>query len=169
MIDFFLVSYASQNGWEGFLRDLSRGGLDGKGCETVATAGERGFMQALEVVYPHLPRQPAGANMSRNVLNKVRRIDQKEVKRDLDPIAYAKSRKLVIQAHWAFYHKYRKLYPGAVKSLEAAIEDLLCFYEIKLSPEERKGRDVQELQRAQEALWQKLRTTNLIEESLPGR
>jgi len=50
-----------------------------------------------------------------------------------------------------------------VKSLESEINDLLSFYEVKLSLEERKGRDAQELEKAQEALWRRIRTTNLIE------
>jgi transposase-like protein len=63
----------------------------------------------------------------------------------------------------AFCQKYRKLYPGAVKSLESDINDLLSFYEVKLSSEERRGRNAQELEKAQEASWKRIRTTNLIE------
>ena len=55
------------------------------------------------------------------------------------------------------------MYPEAVKSLESEINDLLSFYEVKLSIEERKGRGAQELEKAQEALWRRIRTTNLIE------
>jgi len=40
---------------------------------------------------------------------------------------------------------------------------LLSFYEVKLSIKERKGRGAQELEKAQEALWRRIRNTNLIE------
>jgi transposase-like protein len=40
---------------------------------------------------------------------------------------------------------------------------LLYFYEVKLFPEERRGLDAEEVQKAQEALWRKLRPTDLIE------
>jgi transposase-like protein len=50
-----------------------------------------------------------------------------------------------------------------VKSLESEINDLLSFYQVKLSPQEKRGLDAQELQKAQKALWKKIRTTNLIE------
>ena len=78
-------------------------------------------------------------------------------------IFYAKSRQLATQAYWAFCQKYRKIYPGVVKSLSSGIGELFSFYQVKLSPEERKGLDEEGLERAQEALWRKLRTTNPIE------
>jgi transposase-like protein len=55
------------------------------------------------------------------------------------------------------------VYSGAVKSLESEIEDLLSFYQVKLSLKERQGLKTRELQRAQMVLWRKIRTTNLIE------
>jgi putative transposase len=67
------------------------------------------------------------------------------------------------QAYWSFCQKYRKLYPGAVKSPEPEIEDLLSFYQVKLSAQEKQGVDARELPKAQEDLWRKIRTTNLIE------
>lgn len=164
MIDFVLASSEFQNAWEGFVRDLyGRRGLEGKVCEMITTDGGRGLLNVLEIVYPRIDRQHCWAHKTRNVLDKVKKGDQEKVKRDLQRISYAKSRQLATQAYWAFCQKYRKAYPGAVKSLESEINDLLCFYEVKLSPEERKGRDVQELEKAQEALWRRIRTTNLIE------
>jgi transposase-like protein len=50
-----------------------------------------------------------------------------------------------------------------VKSLESEIDDLLSFYQVKLSTKERQGLGGKDLQRAQMALWRKIRTTNLIE------
>jgi transposase-like protein len=163
MIDFLLASSESQNAWEGFLRDLYGRGLEGKSCEMITTDGGKGLLSALEVVYPRILRQHCWAHKTRNVLDKVKKVDQKKVKTDLHRISYAKNRQLGIQAYWAFCQKYRKVYPEAVKSLESEINDLLSFYEVKLSPEERKGRDAQELEKAQEALWRRIRTTNLIE------
>jgi putative transposase len=163
MIDFLLASSESQNAWEGFLRDVHERGLEGKLCEMITTDGGKGLLNALEVVYPRIPRQHCWAHKTRNVLNKVKKVDQERVKRDLHRISYAKSRQLATQAYWAFCQKYRKLYPEAVKSLTSEINDLLSFYEVRLSSEERKGRGTEELERAQEALWRKIRTTNLIE------
>jgi putative transposase len=163
MIDFLLATSESQNAWEGFLRGLYERGLEGKGCEMITTDGGNGLRNALEVVYPRIPRQHCWAHKTRNVLDKVKKADQEKVKKDLHRISYAKNRQLATQAYWAFCQKYRKVYPGAVKSLESEIENLLSFYEVKLSPMERKGRGAQELQKAQEALWRRIRTTNPIE------
>jgi len=163
MIDFLLASSESQNAWEGFLRDLYRRGLEGSSCEMITTDGGNGLRNALEVVYPRIRRQHCWAHKTRNVLDKVKKGDQKKVQRDLHRIEYAKSRQLATQGFWAFCQKYRKHYPEAVKSLEREIEDLFSFYEVKLSPEERKGRSAEEAEKAQEALWRSIRTTNLIE------
>jgi putative transposase len=93
----------------------------------------------------------------------VKKADQEKVKKDLHRISHAKSRQAATQAYWSFCQKYRKAYPGAVKSLESEIDDLLSFYQVKLSAKERQGLGAKEIQRAQMALWRKIRTTNLIE------
>jgi transposase-like protein len=163
MIDFLLASSESQNAWEGFLRDLYKRGLEGQGTELITTDGGNGLRSALEVVYPRIVRQHCWAHKTRNVLNKVSKADQGKVKKDLNRISHAKNRQAATQAYWTFCQKYRKAYPGAVKSLESEIDDLLSFYQVKLSAKERQGVAPGELQRAQMSLWRKIRTTNLIE------
>jgi len=163
MIDFLLATSESQNAWEGFLRDLYGRGLEGKRCEIITSDGGKGLRNALEVVYPRIPRQHCWAHKTRNVLDRVKKVDQEKVKKDLQRISHAKNRQAATQAYWSFCQKYRKVYPGAVKSLESEIDDLLCFYQVKLSRKEKQGLDAQELQKAQKALWKKIRTTNLIE------
>jgi transposase-like protein len=163
MIDFLLATSESQNAWEGFLRDLYGRGLEGRGCEMITTDGGNGLRNALEVVYPRIPRQHCWAHKMRNVLDKVKKVDQEKVKKDLHRIYHAKNRQVATQAYWSFCQKYRKVYPGAVKSLESEIDDLLSFYQVKLSGKERQGLNAQEIQKAQMALWRKIRTTNLIE------
>src|SRR5512136_138168 len=116
MTDFLLATSESQNAWEGFLRNLHERGLEGKRCEMMTTDGGKGLLNALEVVYPRIPRQHCWAHKTRNVLDKVKKKDQERVKKGLHGIFYAKSRRLATQAYWAFCQKYRKLYPE-VKSL----------------------------------------------------
>jgi putative transposase len=163
MIDFLLATSESQNAWEGFLRDLHERGLEGKLCELITTDGGNGLRNALEVVYPRIPRQHCWAHKMRNILDKVKKADHEKVKKDLQRISHAKNRQAATQAYWSFCQKYRKTYPGAVKSLESEIDDLLSFYQVKLSTKERQGLGARDLQRAQMALWRKIRTTNLIE------
>jgi len=145
------------------LRDLYGRGLKGSRCELITTDGGHGLKSALEVVYPRIPRQHCWAHKTRNVLDKVKRVDQEKVKKDLQRISHAKNRQGATQAYWSFCQKYRKLYPGAVKSLESEIDDLLSFYQVKLSSKEKQGLNAQEVQKAQKALWKEIRTTNLIE------
>ena len=163
MIDFLLARSESQNAWEGFLRDLYERGLEGKRCEMITTDGGQGLRNALEVVYPRIPRQHCWAHKMRNVLDKVKRADQEQVKKDLRQISHAKNRQAASKAYWAFCKKYRQSYAEAVKSLESEIDDLLSFYQVKLSPEEGQGLDALGRHKAQMSLWLKIRTTNLIE------
>lgn len=163
IIDFLLATSESQNGWEGFLRDLYGRGLEGKRCELIVTDGGKGLLGALEIVYPYISRQHCWAHKSRNVLDRVKKVDQKRVKRDLHRISHAQSRQQAIEAYWDFCQKYRTVYPSAVKSLEREIDDLLCFYQLRLSQQEKKGLASEQLHRAQQSLWRKVRTTNLIE------
>jgi putative transposase len=163
MIDFLLATSESQNAWEGFLRDLHERGLEGSRCELITTDGGNGLRNALDVVYPRIPRQHCWAHKTRNVLDKVKKADQEKVKKDLHRISHARNRQAATRAYWAFCQKYRKVYPGAVKSLESEIEDLLSFYQVKLSAKERQGLNAKEIQKAQMMLWKKIRTTNLIE------
>jgi putative transposase len=93
----------------------------------ITTDGGKGLLSALEVVYPRIPRQHCWAHKTRNVLNKVKKVDQERVNGVLRRISYAKSRQLAIQAYWAFCQKYRKVYPEAVKSLESEINDCFLF------------------------------------------
>ena len=163
MIDFLLATSESQNAWEGFLRELYKRGLEGERCEIITSDGGKGLRNALEVVYPRVVRQHCWAHKTRNVLDKVKKVDQEKVKKDLHQISHAKHRQAATQAYWSFCKKYRKIYPAAVKSLESEIDDLLSFYQIKLSSKEKEGLDRQEHQKAQKALWRRIRTTNLIE------
>jgi transposase-like protein len=163
MIDFLLATSESQNAWEGFLRDLYGRGLEGKRCELITTDGGNGLRNALDVVYPRIARQHCWAHKMRNVLDKVKKADWEKVKKDIHRISHGKNRQTATQAYWSFCQKYRKAYPGAVKSLESEIDDLLSFYQVKLSAKERQGMDTKEIQKAQMALWRKIRTTNLIE------
>jgi transposase-like protein len=70
-----------------------------------------------------------------------------------------------VAAYWKFCAKYRDIYPKAVASLEKNIDELLTFYQVKLLPQEKRTRSPDQIKIAQQALWRKIRTTNLIERS----
>lgn len=146
MIDFYPAASESAACWEAFLRDLYERGLYGAPCQLIATDGGTGLHQALQIVYPKIELQRCWAHKTRNVLDKVKKIDQTAVKRALARISHAANRREATEAYWRFSSRWKKSYPRAVACLKKDIEQLLTFFKIKDSQ-----------------MWSRLRTTNLIE------
>jgi putative transposase len=146
MIDFYPAASESAACWEAFLRDLYKRGLQGNPCQLVASDGGTGLHQALQIVYPKIELQRCWAHKTRNVLDKVKKIDQPAVKRALARISHAANRREATQAYWRFSSRWAKNYPRAVACLKKDFEQLLTFFKIKDSQ-----------------MWSRLRTTNLIE------
>ncbi len=146
MIDFYPAGSESGACWEAFLRDLYKRGLEGNRCQLIASDGGTGLHQALQIVYPKTELQRCWAHKARNVLDKVKKIDQPAVKRALARISHAPNRRQATQAYWRFSSRWAKSYPGAVACLKKDFEQLLTFFKIKDSQ-----------------MWSRLRTTNLIE------
>ena len=146
MIDFYPAASESQACWETFLNDLYRRGLEGSLCELIATDGGPGLHQALQIVYPKVALQRCWAHKSRNVLDKVKQIDQPAVKRALNRISHASNRREATEAFWRFSSRFKETYPKAVACLKKDFDQLLSFFQIKNTQ-----------------LYSRLRTTNLIE------
>ena len=146
MIDFYPAASESAACWEAFLRDLYERGLQGTPCQLIATDGGTGLHQALQIVYPKIELQRCWAHKTRNVLDKVKKIDQPAVKRALARISHAAHRREATAAYWRFYSRWKNSYPRAVACLKNDLEQLLTFFKIKDSQ-----------------MWSRLRTTNLIE------
>ena len=146
MIDFYPAASESGACWEAFLRDLYKRGLQGSLCELIATDGGTGLHQGLQIVYPKPLLQRCWAHKTRNVLDKVKKIDQPAVKRALNRISHAANRREATRAYWRLAARWRKAYPRALACLKKDFDQLLSFYQIKNS-----------------VLWCRLRTTNLIE------
>lgn len=146
MIDFYPAASESGACWEAFLRDLYKRGLQGNPCQLVASDGGTGLHQALQIVYPKIELQRCWAHKTRNVLDKVKKIDQPAVKRALARISHAANRREATQAYWRFSSRWAKIYPRAVACLKKDFEQLLTFFKINDSQ-----------------MWSRLRTTNLIE------
>jgi transposase-like protein len=146
MIDFYAAPSESQACWEVFLNDLYRRGLVGERCRLIVTDGGTGLHAALEIVYPKIPYQRCWAHKTRNVLDKVKKSDQKLVKSALHRISHASNHREATQAYWRLCSRWREVYPRAVACLERDLDDLLTFFQIQ-----------------QPKLWSRLRTTNLIE------
>lgn len=146
MIDFYPAASESGACWEAFLRDLYQRGLEGSLCKLIATDGGTGLHQALQIVYPKIVLQRCWAHKARNVLDKVKKVDQPAVKKALNRISHAANRREATEAYWRLSSRWKKSYPKAVACLKKDFDQLLTFFGIENS-----------------AMWSRLRTTNLIE------
>jgi transposase-like protein len=145
LVAFTRAKSESQAGWEGLLNDLFRRGLCGANLQMVITDGCPGLARALETVYPRALHQRCWVHKMRNILEKVRRRDEPEVKRQAQKIYLARNAAAARRAFERFRFQWRKLYPAMVSQLERDLPELLNFY------------------RMPSQLWRKLRTTNVIE------
>jgi len=146
IIDFRLAPGESALAWEAFFNDLYRRGLTGEGVELIVTDGGAGLLAALPLVYSQVPLQRCWAHKIRNILDKVKKIDQRRVKRSLHRIMNAEHLVEARQAAKRFVEQWDLVYPKAVRCLREDLEGLLTFF----SFEDRSWR-------------KKIRTTNAIE------
>ncbi len=146
VIDFTIAHGESQAAWDAFLSDLYKRGLRAEGMDLIVTDGGKGLRAALPFVYPGIPIQRCWAHKTRNVLNYIRKVDQKAAKKDLAAISHAGGIKEARGALKRFAGNWGATYPQALASLKECEEELLAFYRIK-----------------DRELWKKIRTTNLIE------
>jgi transposase-like protein len=145
LLAFCRAKSESQTAWEGFLNDLYRRGLRGKKLQLVITDGCAGLARALETVYPRAGHQRCWVHKMRNILEKVRRRDEPQVKADAQKIYRAANLASARRAFERFCFHWRSRYPAMVRQLERDIEELLQFFHFPRH------------------LWKKLRTTNAIE------
>jgi putative transposase len=135
----------SQSGWEGLLNDLFQRGLVGQHLQLVITDGCPGLARALETVYPRARHQRCWVHKMRNLLEKVKRRDEKQVKIEAQKIYLAANVASAKRAFERFRFHWRRHYPAMVQRLERDLSDLLHFFSFPRH------------------LWRKLRTTNVIE------
>jgi transposase-like protein len=144
---FRLAQSESARAWEAFLSQLQARGLAGHRLKLIVTDGCLGLHQALETVYPYVPRQRCWVHKLRNVANLLRRRQQAECLAGARSIYQAATRREAIGAYWAWAHRWREEAPKAVACLERDLDELLNFL---TCPEPHR---------------RKVRTTNAIERS----
>ena len=136
--------------WAGFLGELVQRGL--RAPLLVITDGAPGLISAVEVTFPGSLRQRCLVHRARNLLAKVPKHAQAEVKAafweifddigaDPGPAAVAEAR----QRAQVFAERYERRYPAAVRCLTETLPELTCFLRF---PREH---------------WTRIRHTNLIE------
>src|SRR5215467_8933084 len=128
----------------GIRRDGQRG-LHGKHLQLIITDGCPGLARALETVYPRVRHQRCWVHKMRNILEKAKRRDEKQIKSEAQKIYLAANRAGAKRAFERFRFHWRLRYPAMVRQLERDLPELLHFFDFPRH------------------LWRKLRTTNVIE------
>jgi putative transposase len=133
VIDFYQAPSEKKSHWEAFLHNLYRRGLQGENLKLIVTDGGKGLLAALPFAYGQIPVQRCWAHKTRNVLNYVKRTDQKAVKKDLHRISHAKNLRRAQQAAQRFMRRWEGLYPQATQCLKADLPELLTFLQTSVS------------------------------------
>ena len=145
LISFRQATAESEAQWEAFLNDLYRRGIEGKALELITTDGCPGLHQALDTVYPYVPRQQCWAHKLRNVTAKVKRQHHEECLKGARCIYLAETRREATERFHIWAREWRIPEPEAVHCIEKDLDELLPFLDCP--------RDY----------WRKVRTTNAIE------
>jgi len=147
LVGFRQAKGESRDAWEAFLNSLYRRGLLGEDLKFLIIDGSPGLKSAAELIYPEAKIQRCWVHKLRNVTNKVRRKDEKEVLKGAQKIYLSKNRRQALKAFGRWKERWNTVYPDAVHCLEKDLEDMLSFFDC---PKEH---------------WIKIRTTNAIERS----
>ena len=128
ILDFVVARGESQAAWEAFLNDLYRRGLTGEGAALAVCDGGAGLLAALPLVYPKVRVQRCWAHKTRNVLDKLRRVDRDAAKRGLARISHAADRGEARRHARAFVDRWGSRSPAAVRCLWMDLDELLTFF-----------------------------------------
>ena len=147
VIDFCLAGSESAAEWDKFLADLYRRGLTGEGLDMICVDGGSGLLAALPSVLPNIPVQRCWAHKIRNVLAKVRKVDQPKVKRALHKIMNAANIPAARSAARRFAERFHEQYQAAVACLRNDLDELLTCFRYKTEAERRAVRTTNAVER----------------------
>lgn len=143
MIDIAAVASESEVAWSGFFEEMLSRGL--RQPLMVVSDGAKGLTKAIGSSFPLSDRQRCIVHKMRNVLSKVNKQYQEEIKTAIHTIYYAPTRESADILAKEFIEKYTNKQPSAVKCF---IDDLeSCLVHLKYPP----------------CHYKYIRTTNLIE------
>src|SRR5262245_34722624 len=105
----------SEADWRGLLEDLYKRGLEGKNLALIATDGCAGLASAIKIVYPRAKHQRCWVHKMRNILQRVKKCDYDQVKRDAQAIYRADGMREAQMLFREFRMRWIKGYPAMVK------------------------------------------------------
>jgi transposase-like protein len=133
----------STESWKGVLNDLIERGL--RRPQLLITDGNQGLLKAIKDIWPEVPRQRCAVHRIRNVLARVPKKRQDEVRKALHRIFYAACLDDARGEAKQFLSHYSREFPTAAETLASHLEECLTFY------------------RFPELHWKHIRTSNVIE------
>jgi putative transposase len=135
----------STESWKGVLNDLIERGLGRP--QLLITDGNPGLLKAIKDVWPEVARQRCAIHRIRNVLARVPKKKQDEVRKAVTRIFYAACLDDARDEVRQFLSRYNREFPTACEVLAKHLEECLTFY------------------RFPERHWKHIRTSNVIERS----
>ena len=127
LIAFRIANAESTPACESFLNDLFRRGLEGKNLKMVITDGSKGFIAAIELVYPQAKHQRCWVHKLRNATKRLKKADIKPFKADARKIYNASTHREAVAAFKNLRKYWHNIAPEAVKCLERDLDELLSF------------------------------------------
>lgn len=143
LLGVYMGGRESTESWKGALQDLLDRGMAEP--QLIITDGNPGLLRAMKEVMPAVPRQRCTAHKTRNVLARVKKSRQREVKQALDRIFHAACFEDALKAGEEFNRRYSKEFVTATQVLAKGLAECLTFYHFP------------------EAHWKRTRTSNVLE------
>lgn len=151
LIAFRIANAESNHACEGFLNNLFKRGLEGKNLKLIVTDGSKGFINAVDLIYPHAKHQRCWVHKLRNATKHVKKIHHKPFMNDARKIYNASSHRQAVNAFKHLRHTWQRIAPKAVNCIAQDIDALLAFLLIPVRKQYRAF------------IRRQTRTTNIIE------
>ena len=122
--------FESTDSWKTVLYDLEQRGLTRPSL--VVIDGSPGLNRALKEVWHDVPFNRCTKHKTANVLSRIPKKRQEEVKRALNRIFHAACLEDALAAAKSFHDRYVKEFPTAVSILAENLSDCLTFYRLRV-------------------------------------
>jgi transposase-like protein len=153
LIAFRIAHAESASCCESFLNDLFRRGLEGKDLKMIITDGSKGFIAAINMVYPRVKHQRCWVHKLRNADKRLKKAQRGAFKADARKIYTAATHRAAVNAFRDLHRKWHRTCPDAVRCIEQDLDELLSFLTIPIK------------EPFQVFIRRQIRTTNIIERS----
>jgi transposase-like protein len=146
LLQLALGSRESYDAWLCFLHDMTARGLNEP--LLVISDKHKGLKKAVREVFPHAFKQPCLAHKMRNILCKLPKKIEEEIKPLVKQVYYASSYEEGLKLGHELIVRFRDRYPSAMECLEEDLEECLTYLKFP------------------QAHWKAIRTSNLLERTI---